>query len=204
VDDGLPRASIDAALARVTRHNANTLAYAEALQYTESEADAALDRGDDKKALEFLDRALYLATMGQAEEQEADRNWVAAVKNLAEQSWYFNDELRTSGATAEEALERWLEEVRNAGLPADYVNDLREAGWTDEQIAQHRDGLLAITPAQAASLDRQFGVVASVNKGEGRTVEDWEWELATIRLLQLREQLALSEPGDEASAPETQ
>jgi len=198
VDQDLPPAPVDEALVRATRLNANAVAYAEALEYTASEAAAAVEQGDAKKALELVDHALYLAALGQAEERGAEEHWVTAVRKLSEQRWWFNDHLRTSGVTAEQAFAQWQNEVRQAGLPADYARDLRGAGWTDEQVAQHRDDLLALTPASLVSRDRRFAVVAAVHSGtptqEARPVEDGEWTLASLRLLRLREQLGGTTP----------
>jgi hypothetical protein len=198
VDQDLPPAPVDEALVRATRLNANAVAYAEALEYTASEAAAAVEQGDAKKALELVDHALYLAALGQAEERGAEEHWVTAVRKLSEQRWWFNDHLRTSGVTAEQAFAQWQNEVRQAGLPADYVRDLRGAGWTDAQVAQHRDDLLAITPASLVSRDRRFAAVAAVHSGTptqgARPLEDGEWTLASLRLLRLREQLGGTTP----------
>jgi hypothetical protein len=178
------------ALARALPHNANAVAYAEALEYTESEANAALERGDRDKALKLTDHALYLATMGQSEDREAQKTWVAAIRILSEQNWWFKDHLRTSGTTAEQAFGQWQDEVRKTGLPAGYVRDQRNGGWTDEQVAQHREDLLALTPAEAASRHRRFAAVAAAHVGnathEARSAEDGEWQVHTIALLHLR------------------
>ncbi|MBM3497946.1 MAG: hypothetical protein FJX74_04670 [Armatimonadetes bacterium] len=194
----IPQTRIYEALSRALPHNANAVAYAAALEHTESEANAALERGDRTKALELVDHALYLAALGQGEDRQAERNWVAAVRALSEQSWWFNDHLRTSGATAEQAFAQWQDEVRKTGLPADYVEDQREGGWTDEQIAQHRDDLLAIAPAELVSRHRQLAAVAAVHAGdathEARSIEDGEWELAALRWLRLREELGGTPP----------
>jgi len=208
VDQDLPPAPADEALLRATRLNANAVAYAEALEYTESEANTALERGDAKKALELVDHALYLATQGQAEERKAEKHWVIAVRKLSEQRWYFNDQVGTSGTAAEQAFGQWQDEVRRTGLPAEYIKDLQEAGWTDEQVAQHRDDLLAITPSDLVSRHRQLAAVVAVHGGdatrEARPPEDGEWELASLRLLRLREQLAPPEPTDEAAESDKQ
>jgi hypothetical protein len=187
-------------LMRVPRLNANAAAYAEALQHTEAEANEALRRQDAKKALQLLDHALYLATLGQAESREAEKYWVEGVRYLYQQNRYFNDHASTAKVTAEQAFGRWQDEVRKTGLPERYVADLRKAGWTDDQIAQHRDDLLALTPAELVGRQHQLAAACMLHVGDytrpARPLEDGEWELASLRLLRLREPLAPADPAE--------
>jgi hypothetical protein len=186
----LPKRPIEDQFTRLQRRNANALAYGEALAQTEAQALAAREQGDDKRALELANHALYLATMGQQELREGEEEWLSALRVLYEDGWYFQNRIRGQKLTPAQAFAQWQSQVRTDGLPAEYVAGLPQAGLTDEQIAQHRDELLAVKPEEAARAHYDFMQLAEpLRYAKPAPAEDTEWDIASVRLLHLRAQL---------------
>jgi len=174
------------------RHTTNALAYADSLQQSAEQIDAANAAEDPKRAHMHLERAVYLASAGQKELRQAVAERTGAFRELYKQSKAFEEHAKGEGKTVEEALGGWQAEVRANGLPAEYVAELQKAGLSEEQIAKRREWLQSADAKEAAQTHARFvGGVAPLylpearGKGEGTPLPEADdlWDLVTIQLL---------------------